>query len=101
MRVKALLLAMFLAAGAFIAPASAAPRPEMWFVPVQERGGDQVQVSARDAINILRSRFGGQPLGPPPQLVQGARPFYVIQWRMPDGETIRTFQVDAVSGQVR
>lgn len=53
----------------------------------------------REILDALRSRFGGEYVSH--RLEDGARPVYVIRWRMPDGVTTRDFRVDAVSGQFR
>jgi uncharacterized membrane protein YkoI len=54
--------------------------------------------SLREIADMMRSRFGGDLISA--RLENGPRPFYVLRWRMPNGD-VRDFQVDAESGQVR
>ncbi len=102
MRLQTSLLAALLAIGAFAAPqrASAQEVRPNWMVPVQERGQDRQSVRpVREILDSLRARFGGEYVSH--RLEDGARPVYVVRWRMPDGVTTRDFRVDAVSGQFR
>lgn len=102
MRVKTSLLAALLTIAAFAAPqrASAQDVRPNWMIPAQERGQDRQAVRpVREILDTLRSRFGGEYVSH--RLEDGARPVYVIRWRMPDGVTTRDFRVDAVSGQFR
>jgi len=93
---KSLLLSAFAALGA-AAPVDASPRPQIhpaWVLPVQERGERQRELRPiREVIEELRARHGGEFLGY--HLENGARPIYVIRWRMPDGVTTREFRVNA------
>jgi uncharacterized membrane protein YkoI len=72
-----------------------------WAQPRQERAGDNRQqqriISVRDAIEIVRGRFGGEPISA--RLEQSDRPFYVLRWRFPN-ESVEDIRVDAASGQV-
>jgi len=63
-------------------------------VPVQQR-----LLSARDVIEIVRSRFGGEPMGTPNLEQNGSHPVYSVRWRFPN-EVVEVVQVDAVTGQV-
>ncbi|WP_395645316.1 PepSY domain-containing protein [Terricaulis sp.] len=99
---RSLLVGAFLVIGAVSAPVQAAPRPSIqpaWIIPSQDRGQRQEDIlSVRDVADMLRSRFGGELVSA--RLERGGRPFYVIRWRMPNGD-YRDFTVDAVSGAVR
>jgi hypothetical protein len=99
---RLLLVGAFLVIGAASAPVQAAPQPSIqpaWIIPSQERGQRQENIlSVRDVADILRSRFGGELVSA--RLERAGRPFYVIRWRMPNGD-YRDFTVDAVSGSVR
>lgn len=92
---KPLLLAAFAAATLSAAPVDAIPRAplagaEQLFTPIQHR---QVR-PLREIVSELRAQYGGEYLGHR-EVEQGGRLIYVIQWRMPDGVTVRTFRVDA------
>lgn len=66
-----------------------------------QRGGEgysQDILSLRDVTGMLRARFGGDLISA--RLEGGDRPFYVLRWRLANGE-VRDFEVDAVSGQIR
>ncbi len=104
MWVKSLLLAGALAIGAATLPGTGAEvraqtiQPN-WINPAQGRPmREQNILSAREVIEIVRSRFGGEPLGSP-SLQSGARPFYILRWRFPN-ELVEVVRVDAVTGQV-
>jgi uncharacterized membrane protein YkoI len=85
--------------------------------PQSSRGGDRLQGrgdgrnnretqddgrrnirSLREIADLVRSRFGGDLISA--RLEDGSRPFYVLRWRMRNGD-VRDFQVDAESGQIR
>jgi uncharacterized membrane protein YkoI len=70
-----------------------------WMIPAQSRNAQNI-LSVRDVIDIVRSRFGGEPIGSPRLEQGGGRPFYVISWRFPD-EVVREVRVDAATGQMR
>lgn len=79
------------------APVSA--RPALQIQPnrvfsAQDRGGQQQRElrPLREVVEELRARYGGEYVGY--RLEEGARPIYVIRWRMPDGE-LRDFRVNA------
>ncbi|GIK50825.1 MAG: hypothetical protein KJZ75_14495 [Hyphomonadaceae bacterium] len=100
---KPLLLSAVLA-GAALSAGSAAAAPaggavaaapaQSWIVPIQYRGeGRQQDIRPlRDVVEELRSRYGGELISA--RLEDGARPVYLIRWRMPDGQ-VRDFRVDA------
>jgi hypothetical protein len=101
---KSVLLSAIFAASAFTAPGvSAQPRPhaplleQSWTTPVQyrgERGGPpQCSRPLRDAVDELRSRYGGSFVSQQ-CLEDGGRPIYLIRWRMPDGQ-LRDFRVSS------
>ena len=104
MWVRTLLLAALVAANAFADPASAQGRgPSIepgWVMPAQDRGENRRQEirSLRDIVEGVRARFGGELISA--RLEEGARPLYVLRWRMPNDE-VRDLRVDAVSGQIR
>ena len=54
--------------------------------------------SLREIVDMMRGRFGGNLIGA--RLENGDRPFYVLRWRMQNGD-VRDFTVDAESGQIR
>ena len=54
--------------------------------------------SLREIVGMMRGRFGGDLINA--RLENGERPFYVLRWRMQNGD-VRDFTVDAVSGQIR
>jgi hypothetical protein len=98
---KSLFLSVLVATGAAAGPMTAGPRAQIMaqqrlVIPAQgrghERGGDLR--SLRDAVDEVRSRAGGGELINA-RLEDGPRPFYVIRWRMPDGE-VRDFRVSAL-----
>lgn len=96
---KALFVAIALSVSApALAPAHAQIIEPGYMIPVQNRS--QNIISARDAIEAVRARYGGQPLGSPRLEQSGDRAFYVISWRFPN-ELVREVRVDAVTGQVR
>jgi len=54
--------------------------------------------SLREIVSMMRGRFGGDLISA--RLENGGRPFYVLRWRMQNGD-VRDFTVDAESGQIR
>ncbi len=93
---KSLLLSAFVATGAIAAPVSAQHaqfvQPQM-VMPVQQRGGGQQNIrSLREVVDEIRSQYGGELISA--RLEDGARPIYVLRWRMPDGQ-VRDFRVNA------
>jgi len=62
-----------------------------WMIPVQGEGRREIR-SLREVVEEIRSRYGGELISA--RLEDGARPFYVLRWRMPDGQ-VRDFRVDA------
>lgn len=92
---KSLLLSAMVAAGAFSAPVSARPNPQLfqpnWVMPAQDRGQRDIR-SLREVVDEMRSRYGGELISA--RLEEGAHPIYVLRWRMPDGE-VRDFRVSA------
>lgn len=95
MRTKAILLSALTALAALTAPALAQDvRPQGVMPAQEERGRERQQLRPiREVIDSLRERHGGEYVGH--WVEDGARPIYVIRWRMPDGVTIREFRVDA------
>jgi hypothetical protein len=92
MPVKPLIISAFVALGAFSAPIDA-PRLGQFAQPnllIQTQ--DRDIRSLREVVSELRSRYGGDLIDA--RLEDGARPIYVIRWRMPDGQ-VRDFRVDA------
>jgi len=95
---KSLLLSAFVAAGATSAPVDARPTPPVfqpnWVMPIQGRGDNRQQSvrPLREVVSELQSRYGGELISA--RLEEGGRPFYLIRWRMPDGQ-VRDFRVDA------
>jgi uncharacterized membrane protein YkoI len=92
---KTLLLSALVATGAVAAPVSAQQRAAPAFqaqnlIPAQDRGQDIRPL--REVVDALRGRYGGELISA--RLEDGARPVYVLRWRMPDGE-VRDFRVDA------
>ncbi len=86
-----------------------AMRPQWAFDQRGDRGGDrggdnergnrhQDIRSLREIVSMMRGRFGGDLINA--RLENGERPFYVLRWRMQNGD-VRDFTVDAVSGQIR
>lgn len=68
---------------------------EASLVQVQDhRGGERARDirSLREVVDELRSRYGGDLISA--RLEDGARPVYVLRWRMPNGD-VRDFRVDA------
>ncbi len=63
-------------------------------VQVQDRrGGRGSDIrTLREVVAELRGRYGGDLIDA--RLEDGARPIYVIRWRMPDGQ-VRDFRVPA------
>lgn len=70
-----------------------------WMIPAQGRDNQNL-LSVRDIIEMVRGRYGGEPMGSPRLEQGGGRPFYVLSWRFPD-EVVREVRVDAVTGQMR
>lgn len=68
-------------------------------IPAQNRQAQNI-LSVRDVIDMVRSRYGGEPIGSPRLEQGGGRPFYVMSWRFPD-EVVREVRVDAATGQMR
>lgn len=103
MKIRALLLAATALAAlcAPAAPALAQIEPS-WAQPQfqgGDRGGPRV-MSVREIISAVRSQLGrGDVIGQPSLHNGGGRPFYIVQWRQPDG-VIRQVRVDAVNGRV-
>lgn len=96
---KSLLLSAFAAVAATTAPVDATPRAPSAvlaqnLIPTQGRGdrGQDIR-PLREVVDILRARYGGELISA--RLEDGARPVYVLRWRMPDGE-VRDLRVDAV-----
>jgi hypothetical protein len=91
---KSLLLSV-IALGASISPVSASPRAQIiqptWVMPVQDRGQRDIR-PLREVVDYVRARHGGELISA--RLEDGARPVYVLRWRMPDGE-VRDIRVDA------
>ena len=72
---------------------SAPPAAAAQVIPVQQR-----MLSLRDAVEMVRSRFGGDLISA--RLEQGGgRPFYVLRWRFPN-DSVEDIRVDAVSGSI-
>lgn len=95
---KSLLLSAIVATGAVTAPVSAQQRAPAFqaqtLIPTQERGNRGQDIRPlREVVDALRGRYGGELISA--RLEDGARPVYVLRWRMPDGE-VRDFRVDAV-----
>lgn len=92
---KSLLLSAMVAAAAVSAPVSASPNPQLfqpnWIMPVQDRGQRDIR-PLREVVDEMRARYGGELISA--RLEEGARPIYVLRWRMPDGE-VRDFRVSA------
>lgn len=69
---------------------------EASLIPVQDRrgGGERSRDirSLREVVEEIRSRYGGELISA--RLEDGARPVYVLRWRMPNGD-VRDFRVDA------
>jgi len=95
---KTLLLSAIAAVGANAAPVDAHPGLQLaqpsWVTPAQARGdGRQQNIrSLREVVSELQARYGGELISA--RLEDGGRPFYLIRWRMPDGQ-VRDFRVDA------
>jgi len=65
----------------------------------EDRGNRHQDIrSLREIVGMMRGRFGGDLINA--RLENGDRPFYVLRWRMQNGD-VRDFTVDAVSGQIR
>jgi uncharacterized membrane protein YkoI len=60
-------------------------------MPVQDRGQRDIR-PLREVVDYVRARHGGELISA--RLEDGARPVYVLRWRMPDGE-VRDIRVDA------
>ncbi|HCK83563.1 MAG TPA: hypothetical protein DHW63_03330 [Hyphomonadaceae bacterium] len=95
MRTKAILLSALTALAVLATPALAQDVRPHGVMPAQEERGRERQAlrPIREVIESLRDRHGGEYVGH--WVEGGARPIYVIRWRMPDGVTIREFRVDA------
>lgn len=94
---KTLLLSALVATGAVAAPVSAQQRAAPAFqvqnlIPAQDRGNRGDIRPLREVVDALRGRYGGELISA--RLEDGARPVYVLRWRLPDGE-VRDFRVDA------
>lgn len=93
---KSLLLAAMIA-GSAVAAASPAEVTRVQYVqpfsliPVQDRRGHEIR-SLREVVDELRSRYGGELINA--RLEDGPSPFYVVRWRMPNGD-VRDFRVNA------
>jgi uncharacterized membrane protein YkoI len=99
---KTLLLAGFLALASAATPgvrtsSEAQTMQPGWMVPTQGQRQQNI-LPLRDIVDMMRGRFGGDLISA--RLEQGAQPFYVLRWRMDNGDT-RDFRVDAASGQIR
>jgi hypothetical protein len=89
---KSLLLSAIVAVGANTAPVHARPNPALvqpgWVMPAQGRDRDENRRQElrpiREVVQQLRARYGGEYVGH--TVEGGARPIYVITWRMPDGQ---------------
>lgn len=81
-------------AGAPLDAVGQAYNGEASLVQVQERHGERSRDirSLREVVDELRSRYGGDLISA--RLEDGARPVYVLRWRMPNGD-VRDFRVDA------
>ncbi|QGZ95583.1 PepSY domain-containing protein [Terricaulis silvestris] len=95
---KTLLLSAIVATSAVAAPVSAHQRGPAFqvqnLIPAQDRGNRGQDIRPlREVVDSLRGRYGGELISA--RLEDGARPVYVLRWRMPDGE-VRDFRVDAV-----
>ncbi len=92
-----LLVGAMIALSAGTAPVSANVFAQAQFVqpnfvmPAQQQQRDIRPL--REVVDILRSRYGGELISA--RLEEGARPVYVLRWRMPDGE-VRDIRVDAL-----
>ena len=75
-------------------PHAAPARTASLLVPVQQN-----LLSPQAIIGIVRSRFGGEPMGTPNLEQNGSRPVYSVRWRFPN-EVVEVVRVDAISGQV-
>lgn len=63
-----------------------------WVMPIQGRERPENIRSLREVVDEIRSQYGGDLISA--RLEDGPRPFYVLRWRMPDGQ-VRDFRVDA------
>jgi hypothetical protein len=98
---KSLLLSALIAGGAIAAPVDARPSPSVvmrpdWIMPAQGREREEPRQQSirplREVVAELQARYGGELISA--RLEDGGRPFYLIRWRMPDGQ-VRDFRVDA------
>ncbi len=94
---KSLLLSAIVAVGANTAPVQARPGASLvqpqWVLPTQGREERQQSIRPlREVVAELQARYGGELISA--RLEDGGRPFYVIRWRMPDGQ-VRDFRVNA------
>jgi len=93
---RAILLSAVLAVGvASAAPVAAQQTAQVvrpnWVTPAQDRGQRNIR-SLREVVDEVRSQYGGDLISA--RLEDGARPVYVLRWRMPDGQ-VRDFRVNA------
>ena len=65
---------------------------------VQSSGQQAEQISRDQAVDIVRSRYGGKVLGAS-KSSQGGRPVYSVKILTDDGR-VRTIRVDGVSGRI-
>jgi uncharacterized membrane protein YkoI len=98
MLANSLLLSAFLAVGAAASTVDASPRAPVFqaqtLIPTQGRDNRQQDIRPlREVVDELRSRYGGELISA--RLEDGARPIYVLRWRLPNGE-VRDFRVNAV-----
>ena len=107
MWLRSLIVAVLIAASASPALAQKTGRHDGFLQPdwaFERRGDDDRENrqrdirSLREIVDMLRGRFGGDLISA--RLEGGDRPFYVLRWRLANGE-VRDFEVDAVSGQIR
>jgi hypothetical protein len=99
MRLRALFLGLVLVCSAAATPADAQNRNRgfepNWVSPAQGQRPDNREHEIRplrEVVNELRAQYGGEYIAH--RLEDGARPIYVIRWRMPDGQ-VRDFRVYA------
>lgn len=101
---KSLLLAIALCAASALPGAGGASNAQTlqpnWVIQAQgrtpDRGGQIL--SLREIVDIVQARYGGELLSA--RLEQGARPVYVLRWRLPNND-VTDLRVDAASGQFR
>lgn len=73
--------------------------PQRGFQADQRRERRQDIISVREAADRVRSQVGGGEMLGASLEQNGDRPYYILVWRMPNGDR-RDFRVDAVSGRV-